>query len=125
MLLKLHVCQIAGTTLQMLRVYLVSRLSLASRATENATRVAHLPWANVLMLNPNVGLTLIMSSPLSFFRIVVLPALSKPLSKERRRIYQNCQLFQVKTSSSLQEKYSHLLLLLAVLSDDGVKSHVH
>jgi len=46
---------------------------------------AHIPYiesvacANVLILNPNVGLTLRMSSPLSFLRIVVLPALSSPL----------------------------------------------
>lgn len=33
----------------------------------------------VLMLNPRVGLTWEISPPASFFRIVVLPALSRPL----------------------------------------------
>jgi hypothetical protein len=33
----------------------------------------------VLMLNPRVGLMLVMSSPLSLLTMVVLPALSKPL----------------------------------------------
>ena len=32
------------------------------------------------MLNPSVGLIVSMSSPLNFFSIVVLPALSRPLS---------------------------------------------
>ena len=31
------------------------------------------------MLNPNVGSIVLMSSPLNFFKIVVLPALSRPL----------------------------------------------
>ena len=31
------------------------------------------------MLNPSVGLTVLVSSPLMRFTIVVLPALSKPL----------------------------------------------
>jgi len=45
------------------------------------TGVAHLPCTNVLILNPKVGLTLVMSSPLRFFIMVVLPALSSPLDR--------------------------------------------
>lgn len=37
------------------------------------------PCTNVLMLKPRVGLTPAISSPLSFFSIVVFPALSRPL----------------------------------------------
>lgn len=39
----------------------------------------HFLWINVLMLNPRVGLIFEMFSPLIFFRMVVLPALSRPL----------------------------------------------
>ena len=39
----------------------------------------HLPCTNVLILKPNVGLTDITSSPFSFLRMVVFPALSSPL----------------------------------------------
>ena len=37
------------------------------------------PCTKVLMLNPRVGLTPVMSSSFSFFSIVVFPALSRPL----------------------------------------------
>jgi hypothetical protein len=38
------------------------------------------PWKSmVLMMKPNVGLTVFTSSPMTFFTIVVLPALSRPL----------------------------------------------
>lgn len=43
----------------------------------------HFPCTNVLILNPRVGLMPIISSPLSFFRIVVFPALSRPLDSSR------------------------------------------
>lgn len=36
----------------------------------------------VLMLNPNVGLMVVMSSPLSRFTSVVFPALSRPLQEQ-------------------------------------------
>lgn len=35
--------------------------------------------SNVLMLKPSVGEMVLTSSPLNFFRMVVLPALSSPL----------------------------------------------
>ena len=35
--------------------------------------------SKVLMLNPRVGSIVLMSSPLNFFKIVVFPALSRPL----------------------------------------------
>lgn len=34
-----------------------------------------------LMLKPSVGLTVLISSPFSFFKMVVLPALSRPLNQ--------------------------------------------
>ena len=46
--------------------------------------VTDTPWAyplcsRVLMLNPNVGEIVETSSPVNFFKIVVFPALSRPL----------------------------------------------
>ena len=45
------------------------------------------------MLKPSVGEMVLMSSPLNFFRIVVLPALSRPLSTKneckRFKVYYN------------------------------------
>ena len=37
--------------------------------------------SNVLILKPSVGDIVSMSSPLNFFKIVVLPALSRPLQQ--------------------------------------------
>ena len=45
--------------------------------------LSYFPCTNVLILNPRVGHTLLTSSPLSHFRIVVFPALSRPLCKFR------------------------------------------
>jgi hypothetical protein len=57
----------------------IKELSRQGPSTLTTPGAAHLPCTNVLILKPNVGLTLMMSSPLSFLRIVVLPALSNPL----------------------------------------------
>ena len=46
---------------------------------KKGNKLSNLPCMNVLMLNPKVGLILVISSPLSFLRIVVFPALSRPL----------------------------------------------
>lgn len=46
---------------------------------KKGNKLSNLPCINVLMLNPKVGLILVISSPLSFLRIVVFPALSRPL----------------------------------------------
>ena len=48
---------------------------------------AYFPCTNVLILNPRVGLTLLTSSPLIHLRIVVFPALSRPLCKFRSHKY--------------------------------------
>ena len=48
----------------------------------------HSLCSRVLMLNPNVGSIVLISSPLNFFKIVVLPALSRPLSTVSRRWHQ-------------------------------------
>ena len=45
----------------------------------------HSLCSRVLMLNPNVGSIVLISSPLNFFKIVVLPALSRPLSTVSRK----------------------------------------
>lgn len=50
--------------------------------TEGQT--THLPCTNVLILKPMVGLMVEMSSPLSFLRMVVFPALSRPLIASRQ-----------------------------------------
>ena len=41
-------------------------------------------YSIVLMLNPSVGLTVLMSSPMNRFTMVVLPALSSPLLEPAR-----------------------------------------
>ncbi len=45
--------------------------------------------SNVTMLKPSVGEMVFISSPLNFFKIVVLPALSKPLqiSKDKGLVW--------------------------------------
>ena len=48
----------------------------------------HSLCSRVLMLNPNVGSIVLISSPLNFFKIVVLPALSRPLSTVSRKWHQ-------------------------------------
>lgn len=48
-----------------------------------ARRAPHPRNSIVLMLNPSVGLIVVMSSPLSRFTIVVFPALSRPLGGGR------------------------------------------
>ncbi len=42
-------------------------------------RATHPRYSSVWMLKPSVGLMEWMSSPMNFFRMVVFPALSKPL----------------------------------------------
>jgi hypothetical protein len=64
-----------------------------------------------LILKPKVGLTDKMSSPLSFLRIVVLPALSRPLAPGKR-------LLNMASRPSSQKKDPHFFFLLAILADD-------
>ena len=72
--------------------------------------------SSVLMLKPRVGEMVSMSSPLNFFRMVVLPALSKPLNN-------NCMMRYVEDCNHLEEWYSQhedpdfLLFLLELLKD--------
>ena len=42
--------------------------------------------SRVLMLNPSVGSMVLISSPLNFFKIVVFPALSRPLRNVKVKI---------------------------------------
>ena len=67
------------------------------------------PCTNVLMLNPRVGLTPVISSSLSFFNIVVFPALSRPLPKVVRT-----REFPAE-NGDLQKQQPHFLLFLPVL----------
>lgn len=60
----------------MFKVYLDKIVGVESL---NRRQQAHLACTNVLILNPRVGLTDMMSSPLRRFKMVVLPALSRPL----------------------------------------------
>jgi hypothetical protein len=60
---------------------------------------------------------LLMSSPFSFFRIVVFPALSSPL-----KVNQLADQFLGAFLDS-QKEQTHLLLFLAILSNDCEKTH--
>lgn len=92
-------------------------VSLVSGRREANVHSTNFPCAKVFMLNPSVGLMLLMSSPLSFFRIVVFPALSKPL-----RLLS----WPINTGHVLnsQKEQPHFLLFLAILSNDCKKTHV-
>jgi len=60
---------------------------------------------------------LLMSSPFSFLRIVVFPALSRPL-----RVI-SLDEGMLGMSGDLQEEQAHLLFLLPVLPDDCEQAH--
>lgn len=53
--------------------------SFIKTLTTPRKEIAYLPCTKVLMLKPNVGLTVMVSSEFNFLRIVVFPALSRPL----------------------------------------------
>jgi len=69
------------------------------------------------MLNPRVGLIDVMSSPLIFFRIVVLPALSSPLQSNVEAHLPSPE------RCHLQKQYPDFLLFLTTFSDDSEQSH--
>lgn len=69
------------------------------------------------MLKPRVGLIESMSSPLNFFTMVVLPALSRPLG-------QVSAMKAAPRTEVIQHKYSDLLLLLFHFLDDGEQAHL-
>jgi hypothetical protein len=70
----------------------------------------------VSMLNPSVGLILSIGSPITFFRIVVFPALSSPLN--------HFQWLTIKGKESLQYQHAHFLFFLAQLSKNAQQPHV-
>lgn len=72
----------------------------------------------VLILNPRVGLTAMMSSPFSRFKMVVFPALSSPLSEDK------ISAAEQRESVHLQEKNPHLSLLPSVLPNYCEQAHV-
>lgn len=78
------------------------------------------------MLKPSVGLMVSMDSPLNFFKIVVLPALSRPLQERKHRIWQlrigqDCPKTDkprgMVTCFSQNQKANFLLLLFELLED--------
>lgn len=74
--------------------------------------------SRVLMLNPSVGEIVSIDSPLNLFRIVVFPALSRPL-KDVWVIF-----YTWKTSRfNSQQQYPHFLLLLSHFLQDRKESH--
>ena len=88
---------------------------MVSKFSLTETVPAYFPCTKVLILNPRVGLTLLTSSPLSHLRIVVFPALSRPLRSFRSRKYHYI---------SLQEKDTHFPLFFSVLADNSEEPHV-
>lgn len=64
------------------------------------------------MLKPSVGLMPMISSPFSFLRIVVFPALSRPLEEIVQRGDRSGKL------GAVQEENAHFLLFLAVFTND-------
>lgn len=71
------------------------------------------------MLNPRVGSIVLISSPLNFFKIVVLPALSSPLSQFkllRKKLKSvpcvNSENGKSKYFERIQHQNPHLLFLL-------------
>lgn len=76
--------------------------------------------SKVLMLKPSVGEIVSMGSPLNLLRIVVFPALSRPLQSETK--------FNEKSQLeidlwNLQQQDAHFLLLLSHFLENGEKSH--
>ncbi len=68
------------------------------------------------MLNPNVGLIVDISSPLNFFTIVVLPALSSPLHKHMRIIKLNKIMTSIYTYRG-NMKLEIILLIIMKIQD--------
>jgi len=89
------------------------------------------------MLNPSVGLMVVMSSPFSLLTIVVLPALSRPLQEKDSKNGAGCsdRLLNLAVSRSTQARSApttryylhheqpHLLLLGFDLLHYGVQAH--
>lgn len=67
--------------------------------------------------NPKVGLVDITSSPFNRFRIVVLPALSKPLTVGL------CENTNLEAEGGSQKKNSHFAFFSFVFADNCQKSH--
>jgi hypothetical protein len=88
----------------------------------SVSRTTHPSYSIVLIIKPSVGLTLLTSSPMIFFTIVVFPALSKPLVPSA--FSRSLLSFRAPTASksaspcpsdALFVKSTALLLLVAVL----------
>ena len=83
------------------------------------TQTAYPSCMKVLMLNPKVGLTVMISSPLSRFKMVVFPALSSPLHEHGISVAG-----RHRWSESSQKEDPHFPLLPPVLADNRKKTHV-
>jgi hypothetical protein len=73
------------------------------------------------MLKPKVGQITLMSSPLNFFRIVVFPALSRPLI-QNVDTDQTLQYNEMRNNT--QDEKAGLLLLLLDFLQNGEQAHL-
>lgn len=74
-------------------------------------------YSMVLMMKPRVGLTLLMSSFMILLTMVVLPALSSPLGRNRLNLR-----LQDRDGLDLQHQNPHLLVLQPSFAQDGQHS---
>jgi hypothetical protein len=80
-------------------------------------------YTKVLILNPRVGLTVMISSPLSRFKMVVFPALSSPLNGYRVSGYQQLSSVSESEYAYLQKEDAHFSLLPSVLANYCKQTH--
>jgi hypothetical protein len=73
----------------MFSLYLLTSVSHSVATKANDQRFqwsrTYPSYSIVLMMKPNVGLTVLTSSPIIFFTMVVLPALSSPLFPRKHK----------------------------------------
>lgn len=74
------------------------------------------------MLNPRVGLTVMISSPFNFFTIVVFPALSRPLKISGRAPAEQSPM-ALRWLNHAQEEDTHFALLPPVLPNNSEQTH--
>lgn len=82
---------------------------------------AYFSCSKVLMLKPSVGEMVSIGSPLILFKIVVLPALSKPLEIDVG--FRNVTSMYQMLTENLQHKNTHLFFILSVLLQYSKQAH--
>lgn len=90
--------------------------SEASYQSGQLCQSTHLPCPKVLMLNPSVGLIPVISSPFSRLRIVVLPALSRPLNSTQRESH-------AEPGMNPQKQQPHFAFFPPIFPDDCKQPH--